>query len=178
MADRAGLYTGGLFILGAPFENRTHFNQTYRFAASLPLDVTSFWVLDYAYGSPLWQEAFQKGIVAEGENIVPAGSERGTQNYSTAEITRQCERFFFRYYRRPSYWIRQIIKFIRVRDKYLFTVLLVGLQWLIIRKCELFGERCRYHAKKLIRHLPIKKRYRKRRFSPSYSLKKNHVTIH
>jgi radical SAM superfamily enzyme YgiQ (UPF0313 family) len=141
MADRMGLYTGGLFILGAPVEQMSHFKETYNFAASLPLDVTSFWVLDYAYGSPLWKEAFKKGIVKEHENIVPAGKERGTHVLETKEITAICERFFFKFYRRPSYWIRQVIKFIRVRDKHLMAVFLAGLQWLMVRKCELvFGK--------------------------------------
>jgi radical SAM superfamily enzyme YgiQ (UPF0313 family) len=137
MADRMGLYTGGLFILGAPVEQVSHFKETYNFAASLPLDVTSFWVLDYAYGSPLWKDAFKKGIVKEHENIVPAGKERGTHVLETREITAICERYFFKFYRRPSYWIRQVIKFIRVRDKHLMAVFLAGLQWLMLRKCEL-----------------------------------------
>jgi anaerobic magnesium-protoporphyrin IX monomethyl ester cyclase len=141
MADRMGMYTGGLFILGAPVEQIEHFNQTYHFAASLPLDVTSFWVLDYAYGSPLWKDAYRRGIVEEHENIVPAGSERGTQALTTKEITEICEKFFFRFYRRPSYWYRQVIKFIRIRDRHLMAVLVAGLQWLIIRKLEMLWEK-------------------------------------
>lgn len=137
MADRAGLYTGGIFILGAPFEGREHFERTYRFAARLPLDITTFWVLDYAFGSPLWEDARKQGIVAEEENIVPAGSERGTQQYATAELMAICERYFFRYYRRPSYWLRQMMKCLRVRDRYLVMVFLAGVKFLIVRKVAL-----------------------------------------
>ncbi|MBN1758366.1 MAG: radical SAM protein [Chitinispirillaceae bacterium] len=141
MADRAGLYTGGIFILGAPFEGREHFERTYRFAAHLPLDITTFWVLDYAFGSPLWEEARKKGIVRDGETIVPAGRERGTQQYPTEELVKLCERYFFRYYRRPSYWLRQLMKCLRVRDRYLVMVFFAGAKFLIVRKMVLMAER-------------------------------------
>lgn len=137
MADRVGLYTGGIFILGAPFETREHFKKTYTFATSLPLDITTFWVLDYAYGSPLWEEGLKAGSHTKEDFIVPAGKERGTQVYPTAELVDTCEKYFFHYYRRPRYWLRQLRKFIRVHDLYLLLVLLAGMRFLIIRKCSL-----------------------------------------
>jgi len=140
MADRAGLYTGGIFILGAPFETKEHFAATYAFAASLPLDVTTFWVLDYAYGSPLWEEGLKKGTHTRDEFIIPAGNERGTQLYPTAYIMETCEKYFFSYYRRPGYWVRQVTKFIRVHDVYLLLVILAGLRFLIVRKGLLLTE--------------------------------------
>lgn len=143
LADRAGLYTGGIFILGAPFETNEHFDNTYRFAASLPLDITTFWVLDYAYGSPLWQEGVQQGTHRADEFLVPAGMEHGTQQFTTAEIMSVCEEYFFRFYRRPSYWFRQIGKFIRIHDIYLLLVLLAGIRFLIIRKTILAVKRFR-----------------------------------
>jgi radical SAM superfamily enzyme YgiQ (UPF0313 family) len=156
MADRAGLYTAGIFILGAPFETREHFEQTYRFAARLPLDVTTFWVLDYAYGSPLWEDARTKGILFNEENIVPAGSERGTQRHSTAELTALCTRYFFRYYRRPSYWLRQIAKVIRVRDKYLMMVFIAGIRFLLVRKLSIAVWRISAGLRSLLKLSPHK----------------------
>lgn len=134
LADQAGLYTGGLFILGAPFETRLHFDRTYRFAASLPLDVTSFWNLDYTYGSSLWRKAHQEGRVRTDEWNVPAGRERGTSPYFTQEIQELAQYYFFRYYRRPSYWLRQIGKLFRVRSWYFLNVLVIGIAWLAGRK--------------------------------------------
>ncbi|MBN1576949.1 MAG: hypothetical protein JW913_10370 [Chitinispirillaceae bacterium] len=174
MADRAGLYTGGIFIIGAPFEERRHFEQTYRFAAGLPLDITTFWVLDYAYGSALWETARKRGILTDEEIIVPAGSERGTQNYSTAELTALCEQYFFRFFCRPSFWLRQIIKVIRVRDKYLVMVFVAGIQYLIARKVILlisrFGRRMRA-ATKIFRRKPRRSRRKKYKFEPEHTVR-------
>lgn len=142
-ADRAGLYTAGLFILGAPLERREHFERTYRFAASLPLDVTSFWVLDYTYGSSLWDEARTAGRVTDDEHNVPAGRERGTSSYTTAELERIAQRLFFRYYTRPGYWLRQAIKMLRVRSVYFVQVLAVGLAWLLVTRARLAAVRVR-----------------------------------
>lgn len=136
-ADKAGLYTAGLFIIGAPHEDKKHFNQTYNFAASLPLDITSFWVLDYTFGSTLWTKAKNNGIVEEYEFNVPAGKERGTSPYSTEELEKYSTQLFFKFYKRPIYWVRQIKKMVRVRDKYFLNVMLIGIQWLIINRVQL-----------------------------------------
>jgi len=137
LADKAGLYTAGLFIIGAAVETREDFWQTYRFAASLPLDVTSFWVLDYTYGSILWDQAVQEGAILPHEYNVPAGKERGTSPYSTAELESIAQSFFFRYYIRPSYWLRQVLKIIRIRERYFVNILSIGIFWLITRQLEL-----------------------------------------
>jgi radical SAM superfamily enzyme YgiQ (UPF0313 family) len=153
LADRAGLYTGGIFILGAPFETKEHFRNTYRFAASLPLDITTFWVLDYAYGSPLWEDGFRKGTHRADEFIVPAGKERGTQQFTTVEIMSVCEAYFFRFYRRPSYWFRQIGKFIGIHDVYLLLVLLAGIRFLIVRKLTIQVRNVRNGWVRAVRYL-------------------------
>jgi len=140
MADRAGLYTGGIFIFGAPFETKEHFKKTYTFATSLPLDITTFWILDYAYGSSLWEEGVKNGTHKRDEFLIPAGKERGTQLYPTEELTDICERYFFHYYLRPHYWFRQAMKFVRIHDFYLLLVILAGLRFLIVRKCTLLME--------------------------------------
>lgn len=64
LADKAGLYTAGLFIFGAPFETKDHFQNTYKFTVSLPLDITSFWILDDTHGSDLWEIAHREGKIA------------------------------------------------------------------------------------------------------------------
>lgn len=141
LADKAGLYTGGLFIIGAPFETKEHFDRTYRFAADLPLDISSFWVLDYTYGSKLWEEAFAAGKVKREEFNVPAGLERGTSAYPTEELQRMSEKYFYRFYRRPAYWLRQVLKLLRVRDYYFMRVMMVGIFWLVQRKAQILWAR-------------------------------------
>lgn len=137
-ADKAGLYTAGLFLIGAPHETQNHFMETYKFASSLPLDITSFWVLDYTFGSTLWTKAKNNGIVEEEEFNVPAGKERGTSPYKTEELEEFSTKLFFKFYRRPSYWLRQIFKMIKVRDKYFLNVMLIGIQWLFVNRIQLF----------------------------------------
>jgi radical SAM superfamily enzyme YgiQ (UPF0313 family) len=134
LADKAGLYTGGLFIIGAPFETRAHFDRTFRFAASMPLDISSFWVLDYTYGSELWRGAREEGKLGDGDYNVPAGKERHTSPYATADLQRMAERYFYRFYRRPTYWFRQIAKLLRVHDYYFMRVMMVGIYWLVSRR--------------------------------------------
>ena len=137
LADKAGLYTAGLFILGAPMEKKDHFHNTYKFAISLPLDITSFWVLDYTFGSALWQNEHEKGVIAENEFNVPAGKERGTSPYYTKEIEQIAESYFFKFYKRRSYWVRQIGKLFRTREQYFLKVLIVGVFWLARKKVSL-----------------------------------------
>ena len=134
MADRAGLYTGGIFIFGTPTETIDDFKATYDFAASLPLDITSFWILDYTFGSTLWQQANKKGVIGDNECNVPAGAERGTSIYPSRDIEKFAESCFFRFYKRPSYWLRQIIKLIRIRDRYFLSIIGVGKGWLVRRR--------------------------------------------
>ncbi len=147
-ADKAGLYTAGLFIIGAPHETKKHFKQTYKFAASLPLDITSFWVLDYTFGSTLWTKAKNNGIVKEEEFNVPAGKERGTSDYSTEELESISTSLFFKFYRRPNYWLRQFVKMIKVRDKYFFNVMIIGIQWLIVNKVQLLYSELKSNMKR------------------------------
>jgi anaerobic magnesium-protoporphyrin IX monomethyl ester cyclase len=149
LADRAGLYTAGMFIFGAPMETVDHFEQTYSFAASLPLDVTSFWVLDYTYGSILWARAFEEGKVSADDFNTPAGKERRTSMYSTRFIEDYGKRCFFRFYLRPSYWLRQTVKFFRVRDVYFLWVLGLGLAWLVGRSAGMTLKRVYAFVKNL-----------------------------
>ena len=100
LADEAGLYTGGIFMLGAPLETKAHFEATYRFAASMPLDVTTFWILDYTFGSSLWKDARERNLIRSDEFNVPAGKERGTSPYYSKEIEAIAQRLFFRFYGR------------------------------------------------------------------------------
>jgi radical SAM superfamily enzyme YgiQ (UPF0313 family) len=141
IADKVGLYTGGLFILGAPLETKEHFERTFQFATSIPLDITSFWVLDYTYGSTLWDKAFAEGKIEPYEYNVPAGKEHGTSSYPAEEIEKIAQEYFFRYFSRPSYWLRQIAKLIRTREIYFLRVLIIGMFWLVMKRINLVFNR-------------------------------------
>lgn len=123
IANRAGLYTVGDFIIGAPFEGTEEIERTFTFAREIPLDFATFWVLDYAYGSELWEDARRRGLIGEDESNVTAGSERGLARFTSGELEQISLRAFERYYRRPQFWLREVRKLMRVRDRYFFRIL-------------------------------------------------------
>ncbi len=133
LADKTGFYSVGFFILGAPFEKEKHIKRTIDFAYSLPLDFATFWVLDYTYGSDLWNEAYDKGLISIDEFNVPASKRRGLANFTYNELEKICIDAFKGFYLRPIYWKRQIRKAWRLRDKYLIKLILTKLPRLLWR---------------------------------------------
>lgn len=61
LSREMGFFTLGFFILGAPFETKRYFENTIKFAESLPLDAVAFFTLEYGAGSKLWEEAVMGG---------------------------------------------------------------------------------------------------------------------
>ena len=116
LAHRLGIYTVGSFILGAPMETSAHFERTIKFAYGTPLDVADFFVLEYPYGSEIWEEAASEGKVKEGEYNVPAGKERGLSPFRTREIERWCLRAFYLFYLRPKWIVRTAQKLWKEED--------------------------------------------------------------
>jgi anaerobic magnesium-protoporphyrin IX monomethyl ester cyclase len=123
IANRVGMYTVGDFIIGAPFEGADEIERTVAFAREIPLDFATFWVLDYAYGSALWEDAHRRGLIAQDEGNVTAGSERGLARFTSGELEQMALRAFESYYRRPQFWLRELAKLLRVKDRYFFRIL-------------------------------------------------------
>lgn len=116
MSHEEGFFITGSFMLGAPTETAEEMEQTTSFARSLPLDIVLFNVLHYYYGSDLWQEAVSEGNIKEDEHIVYADNARGLSAYSRADLEKRQSKALQRYYLRPSYVGREIVKAIRSRD--------------------------------------------------------------
>jgi len=129
VADRCDVYSFGNFILGAPMETGEHLQRTIDFAMQNPLDGTKFSVLWYIYGSSLWQQAFEQGLIRSEELCVLATKERRLAHFPQEEIERICYEANRGFYIRPTYWLRQIWKAVRVgrHDPYFVGVLVSGL---------------------------------------------------
>lgn len=119
MADNFNLFSFGFFILGAPMETEKHLENTIQLAMKLPLDGATFNILDYTYGSRLWQDAFNKGLIESHEFNVPTDSKRGLGNFPREELEKLCLESFDKFYKRPSLWARWLRKVTMLKDPWM-----------------------------------------------------------
>jgi len=61
---RNGILAQGSFIIGAPDETREEIEQTYRFIRAMPLSILDVYVLRPYPGTPIWDYALARGLVA------------------------------------------------------------------------------------------------------------------
>lgn len=120
-----GFISSGNFILGSPFETREHIENSIKFACSLPLDFAGFSPLHYRFGSDIWNEAVEKGLLKPDENEVIADSNRGLANFTKEELQEFCRIGLKKFYYRPSYMFQQITKAVYRKN---FKILKVGLK--------------------------------------------------
>ncbi len=127
LSRKMNFITMGNFILGAPFETKTHFEKTIEFARSLPLDLALFFPLAYMDGSDLWNDAVKKGVVSykydEFGQVINL-KENGLSNFSHKELKGYCNNAVKKFYYRPSYFLRQIMRSILRKDFRLLSILL------------------------------------------------------
>lgn len=116
LSREMGILTAGTIMFGAPIETREHFENTIKFANSLPLDIAIFGVLHYHMGSKIWIEAVKNNKIKKDEYLVPAGSERGLGKYTRKELYDYSEKAFKRFYYRPRYMLDQIYQALLHRD--------------------------------------------------------------
>ena len=81
LANEMNIIARGTFIFGAPIETKKHFENTIKFACSLPLDVAIFCPLAYCPGSDLYNEAIKAGKINKNERSIVADSSRGLGNF-------------------------------------------------------------------------------------------------
>ncbi len=117
LANETGIQTMGQMILGAPIETEEHIKQTIKFACSLPLDYALFYPLSYLYGSDLWIEAVKSGKIHENDGyVVLSDSDRKLGNFTKEELRKICNGTYHKFYLRPSYILRQLLKVFKRRD--------------------------------------------------------------
>lgn len=120
--------TIGHFILGSLIETREHIEQTLSFACSLPLDIALFFPLYYMYGSDLWDEYVQKGVIDENDGYaVIADSTKGLSNFSGHQLEAFCNQATKRFYFRSLYIIKQLFRSVRRNDFNLLRIQLRSL---------------------------------------------------
>jgi len=61
---RHGFFVSGSFIIGSPHETEEQMMETYRFLKESPLAITDIYVLIPYPGTPVWDYALQRGLVA------------------------------------------------------------------------------------------------------------------
>lgn len=129
LSNKMGFLSIGSFILGAPIETEKHLEQTIKYALSLPLDLVSFLVLRYVYGSDIWYEAEKAGKInyEKDGHFIYADSSKNLGNFTTEELINFTERAYKRFYYNPSLWFRVLFKSIRNMDP---KLLLIGLKFL------------------------------------------------
>jgi radical SAM superfamily enzyme YgiQ (UPF0313 family) len=127
LSRKAGFYTQGNFIVGAPIETKEHLEKTYKMATKLPLDIAFFSSLQYYKGSELWNDIFNEGKVKEDEYLVKADSKRGLSNFTYEELERWCTEASNRFFMRPKFVIDQIIQSFIRKD---FSIFKKGMQYI------------------------------------------------
>jgi anaerobic magnesium-protoporphyrin IX monomethyl ester cyclase len=116
LAHEQDFFITGSFIVGAPIETETDIKKTIEYACSLPLDIVVYNPLDYKYGSDLWLDANQAGLIQDDEHNVFADSRRGIGHFTKEELEQFCRDALKKFYFRPSYIFHQTRKAIRTRD--------------------------------------------------------------
>lgn len=124
LSHKMGFLTMGSFILGAPIETKKHIQKTIKFALSLPLDVISFFVLRYVYGSDLWYEAEKDGKINYNKDghFVYADSSKNLGNFSKKEIIDFTKQGYFRFYYNPLLWFRFCYRSLKKTDPRLIFI--------------------------------------------------------
>lgn len=127
LANEMNIIARGTFIFGAPIETKKHFENTIKFACSLPLDVAIFCPLAYCPGSDLYDEAIKAGRINKNERSIIADSRRGLGNFKKEELEEISYKAFKRFYLRPKYIINEFLKMIKSND---FRLLEMGINYL------------------------------------------------
>jgi radical SAM superfamily enzyme YgiQ (UPF0313 family) len=107
-ANRLGIITFSGYMIGAPIEELRHIENNIRFLSRVPQDFISVNILRFIYPSPLWKEAFDKGLIKQNELIVSSNSTLG--NFTYKELCSLQKKMLRRFYRQGSRIIRILRK--------------------------------------------------------------------
>jgi len=111
-----GFITLGNFIFGAQIETRQHFENTIKFAKSLPLDIAFFYVLEYIKGCDLWEEAVKNGDISPDEPRMQSDSLKGLGNFTKEELEWWKVKAIKAFYLNPKYIAGQVYRAFERRD--------------------------------------------------------------
>ena len=129
LARQMDFFIGASFIFGAPMETKNHFENTIKFACSLPLDNAIFVPLIYRTGSSLWMEAVKNKKIQPNQYEVLADSSHNLSNFTEEELIEHTSNAINSFYFRPSYIFEQIFKTLLRKD---YSLLINGIKYLIL----------------------------------------------
>jgi radical SAM superfamily enzyme YgiQ (UPF0313 family) len=124
LSHETGFFTTGTFILGAPFESKKHFENTIKFAKSLPLEGASFLPLRYMAGAELWEKAVKNKSIDSNEYEQHADLNRNLGVYTEKELLNFCKKYQRLFYYRPSFLINLFRSSLEKNDLSLFQRLI------------------------------------------------------
>ncbi len=113
----------GSFIIGAPVETEKDIHVTFDFARRLDLDIPQMNVLGIFPGTPIWEEAKQRGLVDE-DNLWETGLCPSDVYPNTVPLDRMREmvrEFYKVFLGSRRYWIKQIL--LTARSPYRLNVI-------------------------------------------------------
>jgi len=129
LAREMDFFIGASFIFGAPMETKYHFENTIKFACSLPIDNAIFLPLIYRMGSSLWTEAVKNKKIKPNQYEVLADSSHNLSNFTEEELIEHTSNAINSFYFRPSYIFEQIFKIFLRKD---YSLLIKGIKYLIL----------------------------------------------
>jgi radical SAM superfamily enzyme YgiQ (UPF0313 family) len=111
IANKVGIITFGNIIIGAPMETKRHFEVNKKFLKEVPLDFLSLHILKYIYGSHIWDQAYQKGLIKKDEIVVTA--DKRLANFSTEELINVQKELIKSFYNSPKRILRITYKLLK-----------------------------------------------------------------
>jgi len=108
MADKAGIFVDGHFMMGYPGETVKSLNDTIAFACSLPLTFAHFYATVPFPGSELYEEALEKGWICEDAlgSLTQDLSAIKTEALSPEDVNDHIKRAYIRFYGNPVQWLK------------------------------------------------------------------------
>jgi radical SAM superfamily enzyme YgiQ (UPF0313 family) len=119
--SKIGIQTLGSFIIGLPHDTKDTINDTLNFSIEINCDYASFNLFVPRYGSELWKVLTKKGI-KEDQLALDSSSEVMPLNNMSKDELLNCQKMALKkFYLRPSYILKQLLK-IRTKSqlKYFF----------------------------------------------------------
>ena len=110
MAKKAGLKVYGFYLIGFPWEDRKHLEQTEKLIFDIDADFIELHIATPFYGTELYEMAGTAGLIDEsvlGKDYFNAPTV-GTRHLSIDEIERFRKRVILKYHLRPSYILRKL----------------------------------------------------------------------
>jgi len=112
---KLGLSVHGAFIMGLPGETRETIKETIEYAKALDLNSIQASLASPYPGTEFYELAKAQGWIASGDFIDDTGHQKCVINYphlSNAEIFNSVEEFYNKFYFRPKYIARSVMKMI------------------------------------------------------------------